>query len=135
LFVEAPPDYPETLGPLPPYVSEASVGLKQAISLATKKKGPSGPVAAAFGFIQVFCRTETELASALPALKRLLAPDGMLWISWPKLVKGRKPGPGDLNETRVRALGLSAGLVDVKVCAIDGTWSGLKFVFRLEDRP
>jgi hypothetical protein len=59
----------------------------------------------------------------------------MLWISWPKLVKGRKPAPGDLNEARVRAMGLAGGLVDVKVCAIDETWSDLKFVFRLKDRP
>lgn len=135
LFVGAPSDYPETLGPLPPHVSATSIGLSQAVSLATRKKGPSGPMAGPFGFIQVFCRTESELASVIPVLKRLLASDGMLWISWPKLLKGRKPRPGDLNETRVRALGLAAGLVDVKVCAVDGTWSGLKFVFRLEDRP
>jgi hypothetical protein len=136
LFIGAPPDYAETLGPLPPHVlGTSAAGLPQAASQTTTKKGSIGSSRRPFDFIQIFCRTERELAPAIPILKRLLASDGMLWVSWPKLVKGRKSAPGDLNENRVRAMGLEGGLVDVKVCAIDETWSGLKFVFRLEDRP
>jgi len=55
----------------------------------------------------------------------------MLWVSWPKKTSGV---PTDLNENVVRDFGLANGLVDVKVCAIDDTWSGLKFVRRLSDR-
>jgi hypothetical protein len=55
----------------------------------------------------------------------------MLWVSWPKKSSGV---PTDLSENVVREIGLEAGLVDVKVCAIDETWSGLKFVWRLRDR-
>ncbi|MBW8888216.1 MAG: DUF3052 domain-containing protein [Fibrobacteres bacterium] len=134
LFVGAPAGYSRILGPLPSHVSATEAGLPQAASLSTIKKGASGALRPSFGFIQAFCRTESELAPAISALKKLLASDGMLWICWPKMIKGRKPVPGELNEARVRALGLAAGLVDVKVCAIDETWSGLKFVFRLEDR-
>ena len=64
-------------------------------------------------------------------LSAALVPDGMLWIGWPKKASGR---PTDLNENIVREIGLDRGLVDVKVCAIDETWSGLKFVIRVKDR-
>ncbi len=60
-----------------------------------------------------------------------LAPNGMIWISWPKKSSGV---PTDLDETKVRNIGLAGGLVDVKVCAISDVWSGLKFVRRLKDR-
>jgi hypothetical protein len=56
----------------------------------------------------------------------------MLWISWPKKTSGVQ---SDLNENVVRDIGLAKGMVDVKVCAVDDVWSGLKFVFRLQDRP
>ena len=55
----------------------------------------------------------------------------MLWVAWPKKTSGVKT---DLTEGVVRTVGLELGLVDVKVCAIDNTWSGLKFVRRLKDR-
>lgn len=58
--------------------------------------------------------------------------DGMLWIAWPKKASGK---PTDLTEDVVRRVSLERGLVDVKVCAIDETWSGLKLVVRLKDRP
>jgi hypothetical protein len=58
--------------------------------------------------------------------------NGMLWIAWPKKASGK---PTDLTEDVVRKIGLACGLVDVKVCAIDDTWSGLKFVVRVGDRP
>ena len=66
----------------------------------------------------------------LPAA-RSLTPQGTLWVAWPK--KAAKV-PTDLTEDRVRSIGLAAGLVDVKVCAIDEKWSGLKFVVRTADR-
>jgi hypothetical protein len=55
----------------------------------------------------------------------------MVWVSWPKKSSGVST---DLDENIVREIGLQAGMVDVKVCAVDETWSGLKFVFRLKDR-
>lgn len=72
-----------------------------------------------------------ELKKDFPRLGAALVSDGMAWISWPKKASGRAT---DLNENIVRDIGLKCGLVDVKVCAIDETWSGLKFVIRLKDR-
>lgn len=68
-----------------------------------------------------------RLRSALPKLK----PDGTIWVSWPKRAS---KVPTDLTEDAVRALVLPLGLVDVKVCAVDETWSGLKIVIRKENR-
>lgn len=82
-------------------------------------------------FALFFTDRRNDLKKAFPALVNKLESNGMLWISWPKKSSGR---PTDLTEDVVREIGLSAGVVDVKVCAIDGTWSGLKFVFRLKDR-
>jgi hypothetical protein len=62
----------------------------------------------------------------------LLHPAGALWVCWPKKAAKR---PTDLTEDVVRGVGLKHGLVDVKVCAVDDVWSGLKFVYRLRDRP
>jgi hypothetical protein len=64
-------------------------------------------------------------------LKQALATNGMLWVSWPKGSSGVET---DLNENVVREVGLKNGLVDLKVCAVDETWSGLKFVYRRKDR-
>jgi hypothetical protein len=64
-------------------------------------------------------------------MTKQLAPAGMLWVSWPKKSSGV---PTDLDENKVRDIGLAAGLVDVKVCAVTEVWSGLKFVRRLNDR-
>lgn len=80
----------------------------------------------------VFCTGREELKSRLPVLVRMLHPDGMLWVAWPKKSSGVV---SDLNENAVRASGLLAGVVDNKVCAIDATWSGLRFQFRMQDRP
>jgi len=79
-----------------------------------------------------FVEKRTALEKDFPALAAKLEANGMLWIAWPKRASGR---PTDLNENLVRETGLSFGLVDVKVCAIDEIWSGLKFVIRLKDRP
>jgi hypothetical protein len=78
-----------------------------------------------------FTERLVELRKDFPRLAAALVSDGMLWISWPKKASGR---PTDLTEDIVRKVGLECGLVDVKVCAIDDTWSGLKFVIRVKDR-
>ena len=71
------------------------------------------------------------LEKRLPVLFERTTTAGMVWVCWPK--KASKM-PTDLDENKVRDLGLELGFVDVKVAAIDGTWSGLKFVRRLRDR-
>jgi len=82
-------------------------------------------------FVHAFFRTAADLAGAFPRLKKALAVDGMLWISWPKKTS---PLARDLDENGVRKIGLANGLVDVKICAVDEDWSGLKFVYRVKDR-
>jgi hypothetical protein len=81
--------------------------------------------------VLLFVPMVAALEAALLAAASALTPAGMLWVAWPK--RAAKV-PTDLTEDRVRAFGLAAGLVDVKVCAISEIWSGLKFVRRLEDR-
>ena len=81
--------------------------------------------------ILLFVLDERALVRDFAKLAATLVSNGMLWIAWPKKSSGVKT---DLSEDRVRQIGLDAGLVDVKVCAIDDTWSGLKFVYRLKDR-
>ena len=82
-------------------------------------------------FIQLFATERRRLERQLSALKQRLAPAGMLWICWPKKAPSLET---DLTREVVRAAGLHAGLVDVKVCAVDADWSGLQFVFRLKDQ-
>ena len=82
-------------------------------------------------FIQFFCTRRSELARRIPGLKRALEPAGALWVSWPK---GSSGVATDVNENVVRMIALANGLVDVKVCAVDDVWSGLKLVRRLRDR-
>ena len=81
--------------------------------------------------IVYFTDKAAELKKDFPRFAASMVSDGMVWISWPKKASGR---PTDLNENIVRDVGLECGLVDVKVCAIDETWSGLKFVIRVKDR-
>ncbi|HLJ30739.1 MAG TPA: DUF3052 domain-containing protein [Candidatus Angelobacter sp.] len=109
----APRNYDETLGTLPEKVVRAKA------------------LQGACDFIQFFSKDKSELESIFSRLKKNLAVNGALWISWPKGASGIKT---DLNENMVREIGLKNGLVDVKVCAVDDVWSGLKFVFRLKDR-
>jgi hypothetical protein len=82
-------------------------------------------------FAMVFATRQAELRSEFRRLAKQLAPAGMLWVSWPKKASGMAT---DMNENDVRRIGLEAGLVDVKVCAVSDVWSGLKFVRRVEDR-
>ena len=113
VVVGAPPHYPALLGPLPEGVTFRS------------------RLARAERFIHRFASGQAELARAFPRLAGALADDGMLWVSWPKRASGV---PTDLTEDRIREIALPYGLVDVKVCALDEVWSGLKLVRRRELR-
>lgn len=112
-FINQPEDYYKILIPLP-----------ERVLIALLEEGP-------FDFIQCFSTDHAELEALFSVLKKKLKPAGMLWISWPK---GGSVLKTDLNENSIRAIGLKNGLVDVKVIAVDETWSGLKFVYRLKDR-
>jgi len=79
----------------------------------------------------LFTDGEKILVRDFPSLAKKLSTNGMIWIAWPKKSSGV---PSDLSFDRVQRVGLQGGLVDVKICAIDETWSGLKFVYRLKDR-
>ena len=82
-------------------------------------------------FAMIFVKTQTELKKQFADVSKQLAPAGMLWVSWPKKTSGVAT---DLDENKIRKIGLDQGLVDVKVCAVDEIWSGLKFVIRVKDR-
>jgi hypothetical protein len=84
-----------------------------------------------FGVILLFCRTRKDLDTGFSKARERLAENGGLWVAWPKKASGVAT---DLNEGLIRGVGLAAGLVDNKVCAVDETWSGLRFVVRLKDR-
>ena len=85
-----------------------------------------------FDVIVAFFSERSMLERRLSGLAAALDPAGGLWIAWPKRASGV---PTDLTDTVVRGLGVAAGLVDNKVCAIDPVWSGLRLVYRLRDRP
>ena len=112
-FVNAPEGFADYLGPLP---EGAEVGKRLTKPLDV---------------VLLFVTTERALARDFGKLSEKLATNGMIWIAWPKKSSGVAT---DLSFERVQRIGLDAGLVDVKICAIDETWSGLKFVFRLRDR-
>ena len=82
-------------------------------------------------FVMMFTKSRVEMTKEFWRMGKLLAPAGMLWVSWPKKSSGVAT---DVDENVVREIGLAAGLVDVKVCAVTEVWSGLKFVRRLQDR-
>jgi len=82
--------------------------------------------------VHLFATRRGELASWLPRLRKALRPDAVTWVSWPK--KASKV-PTDIVEDTIRELALPLGLVDVKVCAVDDVWSGLKLVLRKALRP
>lgn len=103
-------------------------------SLAPIPEGVSilKPTAKPLDLIVYFTKSRTDLTANFRQLASQLQPAGILWISWPKKASGIAT---DLTETLIREIGLAVGLVDTKICAIDETWSGLKFVYRLADRP
>ena len=82
-------------------------------------------------FVHLFCDRQGHLLMLLEAAIPTLASSGMLWISWPKKISGVRT---DLSMGVVQRIGLLMGLVDVKICAVDEVWSGLKFVYRVRDR-
>src|SRR5262249_54199999 len=91
----------------------------------------AGRERAPFDVIVFSAEKRAVLVRELPRMVAQLKPDGGLWIGWPKKSSGRST---DLEENFVRIVGLEAGLVDNKISAIDETWSGLRFVYRLRDR-
>jgi len=111
----APEHFLKLLGPLP-----------GTVKLTMSSRG------APFDVIVQFATSRAKLASAFEGLKAKLDPAGGLWIAWPKRSSGVAT---DISEDVVRELALSIGLVDNKVCAIDDTWSGLRCVVRLQNRP
>ncbi len=110
----APPGFESVLGVLP----------KGAEFVSPSRKG--------LDVILLFARSRAELVRRFESLAARIKPDGSLWVAWPKKSSGVET---DLAEGYVRQHGLDVGLVDVKVCAVDETWSGLRFVYRLKDRP
>jgi hypothetical protein len=81
--------------------------------------------------ILLFVNSEAELRRKFLLLSANILANGMLWVAWPKKSSGVAT---DLSFTNVQRIGLDAGLVDVKICAVNDVWSGLKFVYRLKDR-
>ena len=113
LLADAPAGYADTLSPLPEglrFVSRAAAGVR---------------------LVHAFFTRRADLAAALRRYREGLAPDAVLWVSWPK--KAAKV-PTDITEDVIRAEALPLGWVDVKVCAVDAVWSGLKLVVRKELR-
>jgi len=108
-FVNAPPDFAEQFSDV-----EVLARLRHPLDV-----------------VVLFTTSGRELARRLPAAQRALAENGGLWVAWPKRASGV---PTDLDENLIRDLVLSDVLVDNKVCAIDETWSGLRFVYRLSAR-
>jgi hypothetical protein len=107
--------------------SDVKAELKGALASCQSVKDGKAPL----DFAMVFVKSQAELKKEFPRFARLLAPAGMLWASWPKKTSGVAT---DLTENDVRRIGLEVGLVDVKVCAVNDVWSGLKFVIRVKDR-
>ena len=89
------------------------------------------PATDPYDTILLFAVTQNELVRSFASHAERLTTAGGLWVCWPKKASGLQR---DLTETQVRAIGLDGGLVDVKMCAVDETWSGLRFVRRLADR-
>jgi hypothetical protein len=87
--------------------------------------------AAPLDLVHLFATEAAGLAGKLKSFRAAIAPDGMIWVSWPKKASGVAT---DLSDVVVRDTALPLGLVDVKVCAIDDSWSGLKFVIPVAQR-
>jgi hypothetical protein len=112
-FVDAPP---EVIVELKPSLGKCEIVADGKVTL---------------GFAMVFTKSGSMLTKEFKRIAESLTPAGMLWVSWPKKSSGVKT---DLDENIIREIGLAAGLVDVKVCAVTDVWSGLKFVRRVKDR-
>ncbi len=112
-FINEPAHLADLLGPLP-----------DGVTLVESR-------ASGVDYVHCFVTQKPRLVALLPGLMNKMARDGMIWISWPK--KSSKVQT-DITEDTIREVALPLGLVDVKVCAIDETWSGLKLVIRSEIR-
>ena len=106
-------------------------GFKRLLGALPKGATLTAPASAALDLGLIFVTRAADLKRAFPIWMHRLKPTGMLWVAWPKRASSAET---DLTDDVVRGIGLHAGLVDVKVCAIDATWSGLKFVRRVTDR-
>jgi hypothetical protein len=111
--IGAPANYRKLLAPLPAGVTFAA------------------RITRSCDLVHVFTARRAELAKTLAACRKNLAPAAVIWVSWPK--KAAKV-PTDITEDTIREIALPMGLVDIKVCAVDETWSGLKLVLRKELR-
>jgi len=111
--INAPTNYRQLLGTVP-----------EGVTFSERLKPDSN-------FVHVFINNRAELEEKLSVLREKIADTGTVWISWPKKSSGV---PTDVTEDVVRAAALPLGFVDVKVCAIDATWSGLKLMVRRENR-
>lgn len=114
----------------------AVVGAPKSAQATIAEVAASGPIELRLGtgpydVIVLFCETQKILADRFGTARTRLAEHGGLWIAWPKKASG---APTDLGDAVVRNVGLASGLVDNKICAIDETWSGLRFVVRVKDR-
>ena len=109
-----PPLYLDWLSPLPDGVKIVKKSTKDDVD-----------------FVHLFVLQRKAFEKEFIVFKKNLKKDGMMWVSWPK--KASKV-PTDLDENIIREFGLANGLVDVKVCAVDDIWSGLKFMYRTKDR-
>jgi hypothetical protein len=110
--IAAPPDYEELLAP------PAGVRL-------TARLGSNA------GFVHVFSTSRADLDRALSRVRKAMAQDAVVWVSWPKKSSGVK---SDITEDTIRELAFPLGLVDIKVCAVSDVWSGLKLMIRKELR-
>ena len=111
--IDPPKAYAALLGPLP-------------MGARLVKKAPKTPA-----FVHLFATSLARLRAELTRLRRVIAQDGSVWVSWPKRTSNVET---DITEDRIRGVALPMGFVDVKVCAVDETWSGLKLVIRKELR-
>ncbi len=101
------------------------------IDAAPEEIGTDTALPGDLGFLHIFTPFRDELQRRLPEARHRIAPDGMVWVSWPKKASKRY---SEVTEDTVREICLPMGLVDIKVCAVDEVWSGLKLVIRKELR-
>ena len=113
VLIDAPEDYRKLLGQIP-----------SGVNFATRPVGNTK-------FIHLFAKERGALLKHLQSLRQKIADDAAVWVSWPKKSSGV---PTNITEDVIRAVALPLGFVDIKVCAVDETWSGLKLMIRRENR-
>src|SRR3954471_18377139 len=104
------------------------IGLPSTVEIVGADENPKPGT---LNVVILFMKTQAELRKLLPAMKTKIAQNGMIWTAWPKKTSRVQT---DLDENIIRDKGLSIGLVDIKVCAVNEIWSGLKFVIPIKDR-